>query len=1146
MRPRALLIVAATRSALALAAVSVVLLAAGQASAAVGAAGRAGSQGWVSRIASPTAGQVVLGRSVKVVVKVGKGVRSFKASLAGKDVTRFFRPAANGTERLAVLRSGTATGLRFGRDSLVVSTGDGRGHWWYSTRSFLLARSQGGLLSGSAVEPGCGTGSRLSVDLSRAGLSVSVSVNGGQRFSVGGGRQRSRTLTADDGLKPGRNTISVRVLDATRGAYQLKQLSVLMPAETPVAGAGSARRSKTGRVVTFNAGASVGAAGATGLRYRWTILTRPARSRARLRDATAVRPSLRPDRPGRYVLRVTVTQAASGHVAVALLCSSRAASATTTLTAAVNAPATGLALRTLASQGGSSGVQVGVSFYASTNPQLAIQLVVLDRSTLALDENKSFGDDPAGAANLLSEIKSLSSRDLVIISKANLDNGGNANSAATINQALQAIGGDSVPATVATTGASCTPSAKQCSAFSAVGVPGIPVGQGTVNPGFGGLSGSTQGGLQGYLQENLTATGYTFVNTERVPLDTGSPTANPAVVTLGSNEAGSELSVKTYTSTKLSGPGFFVVVLDAGTLALHQQATFPTTATGLREMATLFSTLQSSDPSALVIVRTIGAVSRPAAGGGAQFNWDLIAGGLQTDFGGSAFYLQALDGVNSSQYAQVGPAGAGYPSQWTQVASKEASGSGELSGLLARNGENEFTLEDPYPSGLNDASRPLAGSLSGLLSLPQVAWPDRNTQGDQNVLDCIAAHIDPLGALQTPIESNYGNENLAGSWLGWVASIGAGDPSFTKFTGYTQTSSCQNFTRTDFDAVTGQLAQEWTAVGQVWTMIENMRSPLVDSQGNATEIGSIVSEINSAVSPGGSSPPSHFNYQKFALKLVNLAGEVPEIGDFIKYPEVVLATGFKLVSKKAQNPDGSSAAADISAPAAGLAAAVSESYTSQINGFEQIGAELVSNWAYLPIAAQNATDTKNAAADWSWTAAQGTAAANLLLAGVRQQTYETLFPIRYQLFRLDQGQGDFPASASAWTCDSIKQTQGLQIGYKVVTATPFSSLATPFGSLKAVVSGGGTAEYWVYATNNSWASQSLDATTKATVPTSDVLNQMFSTQASTGFSRPLFNPLQFDLEAYGSTGAPGQEVAHTKQHATPPSTVSTTNICAPQ
>jgi hypothetical protein len=307
-----------------------------------------------------------------------------------------------------------------------------------------------------------------------------------------------------------------------------------------------------------------------------------------------------------------------------------------------------------------------------------------------------------------------------------------------------------------------------------------------------------------------------------------------------------------------------------------------------------------------------------------------------------------------------------------------------------------------------------------------------------------------------------------------------------------------------------------------------------------------VTEINSAVSPGGSSPPAHFNYQKFALKLLNLAGEVPEIGDFIKYPEAVIATGLKLVSKKAQNPDGSSSAADISAPAATLAAAVSESYTKQINGFEQIGAELVSNWAYLPLAAQNAADTKNAAADWSWSAAQGTAASNVLLAGVRQQAYETLFPIRYQLFRLDGGQGDFPASASAWTCDSIKQTQGLQIGYKVVTATPFSNLATPFGSLKAVVSGSGTPEYWVYATNNGWASQSLDATTKATVPTSDVLGQMFTTQASTGFSQPLFNPLRFDLEAYGSTNALGQEVAHTKQHATPPSTVATTNICAPQ
>ena len=1130
---------------------SAMLMCTGAASSAARVQGRAGSQSWASRIASPVSGEVVLGGSVRIVVKVGRGVRSFRASVGAKDVTRAFRAADGGTERVAVLSSGRTPGLRFGRNSVVVATGDGRGHRWYSTVRFVLARRVGGLLEGSGAEPGCGTGSRVSVDLSRPGLSLSVSVGGGRRFSIPGGVQRSRTLTADNGLKPGRNTILVRALDPSRGAYQERRLFVVMPAGTPVAGAGAGRRSRTGKLVSFNAGASVGPVGSRTLRYRWTIVKRPAGSRARLRNATAVRPSLRPDRPGRYVLRVTVIPVAASSsagrgAAATLLCSSRAGSATTILTASVAAPATGVALNTAASQGGAAGVQVGTTFYARANRQLPLQLLVLNRATLALVENKAYGDDPAGAGGLLSEVKTLSSSDLVIISKANLDTGGNATSASTINQALQAIGVSAVPAVVATTGASCTAAARQCSAFSAIGVPGIPVGQGTVNPGLGGLgAGSTMGGVSGYLRENLSGSGFTFVSTERVPLDTGSPAANPAVVTIGSDEPGSELPKKTYTSAKLSGPGFYVLVLDAGTLALHQQATYATTASGLSGMFNLFSSLDSSDPSALVIVRTIGAVGRPGAGGGAQTYWDLDATALQQDLGGSAYYLQALDGTHSSQYAQVGPANPGYPSQWTQVASAEASGSGELSGLLARNSNNEFTLQDPYPSGLKDTSRPLAGSLGGLMSLPQVDWPDRSTQGDQNVLGCIAAHINPLGELETPIESNYTNENLRTNWAGWASTIQVAGY-FTKLTSYDAPASCRSITQADFDAVTGQLAQEWTAVSAVWQMVDDMRSPLVDSQGNATEIGSIVAAINTDVNTGAQPAQAHFNAQKFALKLLNLAADLtPEAGDFVKVPEEIIGTGLSLVAKKAQNPDGSSSTADISAPAADLAAAVARSYTNQINGFEQIGAVLVSNWAYLRIAGQNATNTKNAAADWSWTPDQGAQASSVLLAGVRQQAFESLFPLRYQLYRLQRGQGDFPSSASAWTCDSIKQTQGIQIGYKLVTATPFSNLA-PFGSSTTVVSGNGSTEYWVYATNNTWSSPSLDATTKATVPTSAALQQMFATQSSIGLTKPLFNPLQFDLEAYASSGAPGQAVAHTKQSATPPSTVSTTNICAPQ
>ncbi len=1109
--------------------------------------GRSGSQAWASRIVSPSQNEAVLGRSVRVAVKVGPGVRSFKASIGSRLVTGSFRTTRAAGERVAVLRYGSTPGLRFGRNTLDVVTGNGHGRRWFTQVPFVLARKDGSLLKSAVAAPGCGTGSRLSVALALPGLGLGVTVDGGRRMALGGGLERSRILTADDGLRPGKNTITIRALDRRGGRYAQRRVSVTMPAQTPVAGAGAARRSKTGRPVRFDAGSSVSAVRGQRLRYRWTIAKRPAGSHARLLDASSPRPLLRPDRPGRYVLRVTVTPVGSSPGvrdarSAGLLCSSEGSSATTTLTAAVAAPATGVAVDTAASQGGASGVQVGSQFYAAPNAALAVQLLVLDRGTLALVQNQSFGDDAPGAGSLLSAVRSLSSSDLVIVSKSKLDNGGNASSAATINQALAAIGVSAVPAAVATAGAPCSSSVNQCSAFSAIGVPGIPSGQGAVNPGFGGLpAGAVNGELQGYLRENLQGDDYTFVDTERVPLDTGDPGANPAVVTVGSNETGSELPKRTYTSAKLSGPGFYVLVLDSGTLAMDQQGTFANTLSGLFNMTKLLTTVKS-EPNALVIVRSIGALGRVSSGTTAQLLWGTV-GGLLQGLGGSSYYLNALNGKTSSQYAQVSPVGwPGYPGRWTEVASQEASGSGRLEGLLARNGSSQFALQDAYPTGLNDASRPLAGSLSGLMSLPLTAWPDRATQGDQNVLACIAAHINPLGPLQTPIESNYTNQNLTTNWTGWASTI-TNSGYFQKLSGY---SDCQTFTQSDFNEVTGQLAQEWTAVPAVWQMIDNMKAPLLDSQGNAAEIGSIVSAINTDVGPSPAAQTVSYNGYAIAADIFDFVGVIADIvpgGEELGPPLELIGGGLGLMGDLDENSDGSNAVSTVTVSGADLAATVARRYTSEINGFSQIADILVSNWSYLQVAGQNATDTKDAVADWSWTTKQGDDGAQVLLLATRRQAYEALFPQRYQLYRLQQGQGDFPAPA-AWTCDRIQQVQGVQIGYKVVTDTPFSNLP-PLDSFTPTATATGSQERWVYAATSNWYGTTFDTTTKAVLPSPAVLNQMFAPQTDIGVSIPLFTPLQFALEAYPGSN-PGQPVAHTNQSATPPSTVSTHNVCAPQ
>jgi hypothetical protein len=1120
--------------------------------------GKAGQYPWSSRIELPRPATVVHGQSVKVVVAVGAGVRSFRAAVGSRVVSGAFRSIDGGTERTAILRRTAGGALQFGRETLYVrTTGRSASQRWYTQRWLVVPGPVGGLSGPPTAQASCGTGSQLTVTLARAGLGLSVWVNGGKRRAVRGGATRSITLTADDGLRPGRNVIRVEALDPTAGGYTQRRLQVWMPAGTPVAGAGVARRVKAGRVIRFSAGASVAATPGTRLVYRWTLVSWPRGSRARLQAASTARPYLRPDVPGRYVVRVTVSEVpvSGSHATVVrdeLLCSQAAgASATTGVSAAVAAGPIGVPIDTIAGDHGAPGVQIGdanttgAQFYAAPDPSEALQLLVLNRSTLALIQDVSYANSATDAANLAVAVKRLPASDLVIITKprfevnnaANPDGNpanGDPTAAASINQALAAIGVSAVPATTSTT-AGCNDEGN-CSTFSAVGVPGIPAGQGDVNPGLPGVTsmGVAVGDLHGYLREDLAGSDYKFVDVERVPFTVGDGDADPAVVTVGSDEPGSELPRTTYTSDKLSGPGFFVVVLNAGSLKPVYQGTYPDTVQGVHGLG-LAVGIYGTSPAAntLVLVRSIGAVSRVGDANGA---WDFLANRLQA-LGASKYYLDALDGKTSGTYAQVGPYGTpGYPSPWTEVASHEASGGGALSGLLARNPLGEFYPADPYPRGLKDPARPLAGSLSGLQSLPTAAWPDRGTSGDQAVLGCIAAHIDPNGGLRTPIEDDYTNQNLKGDWSGWASTLRQSD-AYATFS--SQCKDRPSFSQDDFDAVRDQLVREWTAVPRVWQLVSSLQSPLIDDQGNAAEIASIGAAVNADVGTG--SQQANFDGTGLTIDLLLLADAIPGT-DEIGIPLGALASGLGLIQDLDLNSDGSEALADVSAPAADLGATLARRYATEIIGLSQVGDILVTNWPMLQTAAQNAGDTTNAVADWSWTTATAKQAADGLLLATRQQAFKTLFPLRYQLYRLQQGTGSFPANAADYPCQNVVQTYTTYGPSAPYTNTwqPFAHVAA-HGALTAYVSGEGAVELWAYAGTDNWLG---DANRQAQLPPADLLANMFSDpQDDAGLDRPLFDPLQFAVEAYPSATTPGQGVTHVKQTAPYQSNYSTSNYC---
>src|SRR6202008_3845033 len=201
----------------------------------------------------------------------------------------------------------------------------------------------------------------------------------------------------------------------------------------------------------------------------------------------------------------------------------------------------------------------------------------------------------------------------------------------------------------------------------------------------------------------------------------------------------------TYQSASLRGPaapGFFVAILDAGSLALRESGTFtsgtaPSGEVGsLAAMHTLLSTY-ASDPSALAIVQWIGPVGRPPAANAAA--WNDVAGDLEA-FGGSHYYFDALNGTSSAVYTQVGPGGGSgtYPATSTQVSTSDRDGVatgaanasvGRLTGLLARNDTTQFSPGESTAPGT-----PITGTLSGLISTPPTAWPLRHRPAQKAAL----------------------------------------------------------------------------------------------------------------------------------------------------------------------------------------------------------------------------------------------------------------------------------------------------------------------------------------------------------------------------------------------------------------------------
>ena len=95
------------------------------------------------------------------------------------------------------------------------------------------------------------------------------------------------------------------------------------------------------------------------------------------------------------------------------------------------------------------------------------------------------------------------------------------------------------------------------------------MGQGTLDPGLGGVPGSATpaGGLHGYLREDLAGNNFHLRQHREGAARHRRPGSRPCRRDHRQRRPGSEVPKTTYTSQKLSGPGFYVLILNAGDLS---------------------------------------------------------------------------------------------------------------------------------------------------------------------------------------------------------------------------------------------------------------------------------------------------------------------------------------------------------------------------------------------------------------------------------------------------------------------------------------------------------------------------------------------------------------------------------------------------
>ena len=294
------------------------------------------------------------------------------------------------------------------------------------------------------------------------------------------------------------------------------------------------------------------------------------------------------------------------------------------------------------------------------------------------------------------------------------------------------------------------------------------------------------------------------------------------------------------------------------------------------------------------------------------------------------------------------------------------------------------------------------------------------------------------------------------------------------------------------------------------------------TQDNTATILSTAANVNKTLGTQSDQQGVGVDYNELASNVLWILSSIPGPQSMVLN---MLSGAAALASQFAATPTGQPTLTDVTAPAAQYASTLDAQYQASLEGLDDAFSMLVSDRGALEIAAENVDNSPGRTYSWAWITQGGrsyAAASNALTLAAERQAYETLFPLRYELFRVQPGTVALPYNdvedfrCMAWYLrdtdyeDPFNPFYGAPrfSGWNLPVSSPSSSSATA------------TTEMWAYAGPDAGFLQPVGTdetkpTQTAQWPSPNTLLGMFQTPDSRlSPAQPIFTPLQFALEAY--------------------------------